>query len=376
MTGRRFVQILAGATPGDATTEEAEAIAEAAQHSRAYGAVETFANHIAPALRFPVRELQKFTPRGGDRVLIHYGIRIPEVESIIAGVPYVLLYHNITPPHFFRPYSLHVAAELELARRALPRMLACAHSCLAHSEFSARELRGLGAADARVVSFARHPRSLVVRARQEPRKASVSGAGPRNAGGIADGPLILFVGRLAPNKGHADLIKILFYLRRWLPGARLVLAGRPVLRAPLYAAELTRVARSLGVSGNVTMTGELDDEAVIAAYRSADAFVCASLHEGYCLPILEAMAMGLPVIARADPGSAISDTMGGAGIRLEQVGNEGVAATLARVLSDESLRQKIIARQDLRVDAYLADDPTSHILSALERSVEGTWKAG
>ena len=367
----RFVQILAGATPGDASSEEARAVARKAETTHHFGAVETYAAHRAPGLEFPVRELRKFVPRPTDRILVHYGTRIPGLEACTAGASYGLLYHNITPAHFFRPYSLFVAAELELARRALPRTAVGARLNIAHSHFSARELISAGAPNILVLPLAVHAQAIVARGHWN------TDIRKREAVRRDAGPVLLFVGRTAPNKGHVDLVKALYFLKHWYPEARLVLAGRPVLRAPGYGQEVVRVTRSLGLEADVEMTGELDETGLVDAYRKADVFVVASLHEGFCLPVLEAMAFGLPVVASAAGDSAVAETMGQAGLRVEEGGHVALAAAVARVFRDADLRRALVDGQREWVGALLRRDPAGQILEALEAGFHGdAWKTG
>lgn len=365
MERARFVQILAGATDGDASTEEARALALFAGGSGRFTSVETYAYHRAPALAFRVRHIRAFVPQPGDRILIHYGTHLPDLERLLLGRRYSMLFHNITPAHFFRPYSLRMTAELILARRLLGRLAASAQVVIAHSEFSARELALVCARTVRVVPYAPHNNALVARGGREGEARALLPAPPLT--GATAGPRLLFVGRMAPNKGHAQLIKMLFFLRHWFPEARLILAGRIVRGAEAYAEELNRLTGALGLSSHVIPTGDLDADRLIAEYQHADVFVCASAHEGFCVPILEAMAFGLPVVAQVASTSAIIETMGGAGIAISPGSPPALAALVKRVLTDAALRSGIVSAQAARVRQFLSGEHAALILNLLEQ---------
>lgn len=348
----RFVQLLAGATPFDATTELARALAAGARNGSLFSSSAIFADHIAPALRDEVRELRDYRPRATDRVLVHYGTRIVGLDKTLSGVHrYGLYYHNITPARFLSPYSLYMAAELELARRALPRLVMGAGLHLAASDFSASELRRVGAREVLVVppvvGMAAHPQS----------SGDVPAAGTQKR--------LLFVSRLAPNKGHARLIKMFALLRRSMEDVRLVFAGRPVVGAEEYVTELQRLSRYLRLQNQIDFTGELSVDDLAGAYRSADLFVCASEHEGFCVPIYEAMSFGLPVVAWASAESAVAQTMGAGGLCMRAGDLGSFAAIVARLLRDESLRRAVVLSQNEELKRHNPEKNMARILEAL-----------
>ncbi len=379
----RFVQLLAGATPEDASTEEARAIALAARQTDRYRQVMTFALHRAPGLPLPVRDLRSFHSQPGDRVLLHYGIHIPDLSRLLGDSRYALLYHNITPSHFFLPYSLFVAAELKRARRALPTIASGALCAMAHSRFSAEELEASGARNVRVLPLALGPGSPVHEARYLTGPAPSPEAGRElDPGGPGGRPLtLLFVGRLAPNKGHARLIRCLWFVRRAFPEARLVLAGRSVLRAPGYVAELLQLTRALGMrtggDGDVSIHSDPTAAQLVQMYQRAHLFVCASEHEGFCVPLIEAMAFGLPIVAHAENESAVAETLGGVGLRVAGGTTEQFAQAVVYALQRPNVRATLIAEQDRRLGRYLQRDPAREIVAFVESAYqEGVWKAG
>lgn len=339
---RRLIQVAPGVNPGDAITNEIRIIDRyfcAAPFNDLVDATEVYAEHIHSDLRDFARPAKLCRPAPGDLVIYHYGIAARITESVRAWrcAARVLVYHNITPAYFYRPYSLYVAGRLERARRELRELRNCFDLVLADSQFNRAELEACGFADVRVMPVLFTPPQFSDR-----RPPARAGSAPR----------MLFVGRIAPNKGHADLIKILYYVRMQSPGAKLVLAGAVAAHAELYLAELQALARSLDVADAVEFTGFVADEELARLYREADVFVSASAHEGFCVPLLEAMGYDLPVIAYRSAHSAVAETMAGAGVLFDRLDYPRVAEVIQSLVNDDELRAGVIARQRERIQRH------------------------
>ena len=124
----------------------------------------------------------------------------------------------------------------------------------------------------------------------------------------------LFVGRVAPNKCQHDIVAAFAVYRRvFEPDARLTLVGGAT--SPSYRHALDRLVHELGVAGNVDVVGSVSSGQLLAHWAVADVFVCLSEHEGFCVPVLEAMELGVPVVAYA--ATAVPETVGDAGLLLD-----------------------------------------------------------
>jgi glycosyltransferase involved in cell wall biosynthesis len=131
----------------------------------------------------------------------------------------------------------------------------------------------------------------------------------------ADQPVLLYVGRMAGNKRVEDLIRALAHVRAVRPGAALLLVGD---RGGSYAANVARareLAATLGLADGVIFAGQVPDGELAAHYQLADVFVTASLHEGFCIPVVEAMACGVPVVATN--ATALPETIRDAGLTFQ-----------------------------------------------------------
>jgi glycosyltransferase involved in cell wall biosynthesis len=164
--------------------------------------------------------------------------------------------------------------------------------------------------------------------------------------------VLLFVGRISPNKAHQRLVEALWVYRRlYDPGARLHLVGPTV--TPSYAEAVFAFADELGLAGVVRHGEGLTASELAAWYQDADVFVCLSEHEGFCIPLLEAMRAGTPIVA-LDAG-AVAETLGGAGILLSEARPATVAAAVARVHRDDRLSAWLADAGHRRVTDFTAD---------------------
>jgi glycosyltransferase involved in cell wall biosynthesis len=164
---------------------------------------------------------------------------------------------------------------------------------------------------------------------------------------------VLFVGRVIPNKRIDDLVRSFAVFQRWLrPRSRLLLVG-DVRGFEAYRERLRELVRELGAE-EVVFTGHVDDDELYAYYRVADAFLCLSEHEGFCVPLQEAMLFNLPVIAY-DAG-AVRETLRGGGLLLQDKRPDLVAELLDRVTRAGPLRRAVLESQARAIAGIRATD--------------------
>jgi glycosyltransferase involved in cell wall biosynthesis len=173
---------------------------------------------------------------------------------------------------------------------------------------------------------------------------------------------ILFVGRIVPNKRIEDLILAFAWYHKTInPYSRLLIVGSN-RSAPRYYAMLRMLAGDLDLP-NVCFEGFAASAGLAAYYRVADVYVSPSVHEGYCLPLIEAMHCGLPVIARKAGG--VPEAMDGAGVMYTGIDEVELAELINRTLSDRDLSRKIIASQEERMKRVKARQPADELKQLL-----------
>ncbi len=177
----------------------------------------------------------------------------------------------------------------------------------------------------------------------------------------------LFVGRLAPNKSQHDVIAAFAaYRTLYDPGARLTLIGSEA--AASYSDALYGLVDDLGLAGAVTFAGSVSDAELAAYYDDADAFVCLSRHEGFCVPVLEAMRHDVPVVALA--AAAVPDTVGDGAVLLDDASPHHVAATVHELLSDDSFRSGLVAAGRSVVASHALDEASSAFVELIRRHLD------
>jgi glycosyltransferase involved in cell wall biosynthesis len=247
--------------------------------------------------------------------------------------PLVLDYHNVTDPALSEGWDPDGAARSAAALEQLARLAPRSVLGLADSAFNRRDLVAAGCPATAVVPVLVDLERLV--AAPDPRVAARLAAA-RDQGGSD----WLFVGRLVPSKGQHQLVKALWAHRRlYGAGARLHLVGPAPSRRYLVA--LRDFVTELGLDEVVHLTGEVSDQALAAYFAAADAYVSLSVHEGFGVPLLEAMRAGVPVVARAE--GAVAETVDGAGLLLDRDRPSLVAGVVERVLTDPDLRARLVA---------------------------------
>lgn len=244
--------------------------------------------------------------------------------------PLAVNYHNITPASFFEAWDDQGAASMRRARVQLGALARRSRLALADSPFNAAELTDLGYAPVVVA-----PLLLDLDARLAEPDAEVAAHLARTRAGHH----WLFVGRLAPNKCQHDLIAAFAaYRLAYDSGARLTLIGSEA--APSYSDALYGLIDDLGLHGAVTVAGSVTDAELAAYYDDADVFVCLSRHEGFCVPLLEAMRHDVPVVAFA--AAAVPDTVGDAAVLLQDPSPVPVAAAVRELLEDSRFGKELV----------------------------------
>jgi glycosyltransferase involved in cell wall biosynthesis len=273
---------------------------------------------------------------GADVIVYQMAIGSTAADAALARKePIVVNYHNLTPIHCLTGWEPNAATGVMWGRVQLRDLAARARLGVAVSSFNEMDLVDAGFVHTKVVPFL-----LDLKALPHP----TVGAPARERA-----TTWLFVGRIAPNKAEHDLVKALVAYRRFFdPNARLVLVGGGT--DDRYARTLRRYIHALGLDDAVTLTGPVSGDALAAHYETADVLVVTSDHEGFCVPLIEAMAYDLPIVAYGS--SAIPETLGDAGLLLPDKDPYVVATAVHRVLTDKRLRAQLVAAGRERMQQF------------------------
>lgn len=278
-----------------------------------------------------------------DTIMYHLCIGTPLNNDICDyECKKVLVYHNITPPEFLEKYDQGLAEACAEGLRQLVMMKPYFQLYLADSEFNKQDLIKAGYEADKIVVIP----PLVSRKDLErlPDSYTVNkyGDGWTN---------ILFVGRVSPHKKHEDLIRIFNYYKKNINSkSRLILAGGVMEN---YCRHLEKFAKELELE-DVIFTRQISFPQLLALYKTASIFLCTSEHEGYCIPLIEAMVFGIPVIGYN--AGAIGDTMGGSGILLEDKSPVLVSKIINELENNEQTREHLLERQNAYLETITEEE--------------------
>ena len=338
----RIVQLLPTISYGDAVGNDALAIKKLLQEM-GYE-TQIYAENIDRRLpRGTAVSFDQFPELSANDVIIYHGSTGTELNDKLPGLGgrKMMIYHNITPPQFFQPYSS--GAEMLTARglAGIQRLADAMEYCVADSEFNKQDLLRMGYSCPIDVCPILIPFSDYEKTPSQKVLDRYSGDGITN---------LLFVGRIAPNKKQENVIRAFYFYHKYYdPRSRLFLVGS-WSGMELYYQRLVDYAKALGISEHVIFTGHIPFDEILAYYHLADAFVCMSEHEGFCVPLVEAMYFRIPIVAYE--AAAVPDTLGGGGVLLDGPGGAKAAERIHQIESDQELRKKIRRQQEKRLGEF------------------------
>jgi glycosyltransferase involved in cell wall biosynthesis len=274
--------------------------------------------------------------------------------------PKIIDYHNITPVELLESWEPEVGEELRLGRAQMRGLAPLTAFAMADSRYNETELKEAGYSSTAVGP-------LLIDIEDLRGNADHALSRKLEADRARGGSELLFVGKVAPHKAQHDLIKALaLYRRLYDPSARLRSVGGAIGDA--YPWALGRFAEALGVADAVDLPGSVTHAELISYYRAADVFVCLSDHEGFCVPLVEAMVHGLPIVAYG--AAAVPDTVGDAGIVLDSKEPARVAAAIDRVLRDDALRSLLAQAAAERVASMSLEHSKAAFAEVIRNALE------
>ena len=290
-----------------------------------------------------------------EDVVIHHfsiGSRASRTAYALPG-RMALVYHNITPPEYFIGIHKDLVKLCFRGRRELTAYVGRSELALGDSEYNRAELESLGFRRTGVLPVV--PDFTHLDVPPDPRVASDFDDGWTN---------IMFVGRVIPNKKFEDVIRAFHvYRTRYNPRSRLLLVGS-YSGFERYLAMLTALVARLGTP-DVHFLGHVSNEELTALYNVADLFLCASEHEGFCVPLVESFYKQVPVLAYA--ATAVPATMDGGGVLYETKDPFQIARVMAAITDDAAVEDAVVASQDAALARLRAKDFGGTLVSFVEQ---------
>ena len=307
-------------------------------------------------LRGDVRPFDDPEARRGDVTIFHFALPSPMTRAFASlGGARVLQYHNITPAAFFAPYDAGLFRLAALGRQELRSLVGQVDLALGDSEFNRQELQDLGFAPTAVMPIAVNIERITTAPRR-PALEKILGDGLIN---------ILFVGRIVPNKRIEDHIRLAEAYKRYIDSYyRFIFVGRYDGLPTYYAQVRALIAEFRMLPDRFWFTGPVPDEDLAAFYRWADVYVSLSEHEGFCVPLVEAMAADVPVLAYA--AGAVPETLGGAGMLFHPKDLEFAAEMLGTLVYDRPIRDRVIDGQRRRLTDFGPDRIERRLMEIVE----------
>jgi len=269
----------------------------------------------------------------------------------------IVRYHNITPPHFFHGYDLEAE---QSCRDGLAAAVAIADKvdyCLAVSEFNKHDLLKMG-----------YKQKIDVLPILIPFADYAKSADLHTIKKYSDGwTNFLFTGRVAPNKKHEDIIQLFYYYKKYVnEQSRLFLVGG-YAETDRYYQKLTKYITNLKLK-DVIFPGHIKFSQILAYYKLADLYICMSEHEGFCVPLVEAMYFQKPILAYAS--TATPETLGGGGVLMQEKEPKLGALLAERILNDNDIYNEIMQNQQKRLKDFSYENVYSLLKKYITKFVE------
>lgn len=292
---------------------------------------EIYCEHIPLELQGVVRHITQLGLEANYVLFVHHSLGYQNHFWLDAlAVPKVMVYHNITPVQFL-PLEGPLRSLSVFGRQQLTTWAPHFLGGIGDSALNTEELQEAGFKKLKTIP-------LLV----DVDKVRSGVMNPELLASLRGVANLLFVGRVCENKHQLQLLEMLAELKKtYFQPVRLILAGSTTSLE--YANQIQEQIDTLGLTNQVLLAGKVSNEDLLTYYRAADAFVCMSQHEGFGMPLIEAMLFDVPVLAHA--ASGVPDTMGTGGLLLQEFDPKAMAALVHTVLTEPALRRRVIAGQ-------------------------------
>ena len=290
-----------------------------------------------------------------ENILIFHYSTGTELIDFVRELPErkILIYHNITPAHFFEKVNRKVARRCREGHEKLAGLTEMFNLALGDSTFNTEELKAMGFPNTGVLP-------IIVDVSLYKKNLKKIPWFPYLKSHI---PTLLHVGRVAPNKRIEDIIKVFYFCKKSVPNLRLLLVGSH-FDTETYVESLEKIVARLHLS-DVYFTKHLPTTTLAQIYAYATVYLCMSEHEGFCVPLAEAMSFDLPIVAYG--AAAVPETLKDAGILFDKKDYPAIAEAVMECVTNPELRDDLVQRGRKRLKAF-TDEAVAPILKGhLER---------
>lgn len=269
----------------------------------------------------------------------------------------IVRYHNITPPEYFEGYDEAARKVCEDGYAGARYLADKVDYVWADSQYNLNDLKKMGyKCPAEVIP-------IILAMDDYDKKPNVNTVEKYKDGTIN----FLFTGRVVPNKKLENVIDSFYYYHQYIDtNSRLIFVGN-CESTPRYYQKLQHYIEKLGIKKSVVFPGHIRFDEVLAFYEVADAFICLSEHEGFCVPLVEAMKFNVPIVAYNS--SAIGETLGGAGILLEDNNPFYVAEWMNLLITDYAMRSQVIDEQRERLQYFMPENVKKQFYESIKKIV-------
>ncbi len=333
MTKSRIHQLLPTISPDDAIGNETLLIQKTLNDMGFES--EIYAENIHHSFSGHAKNYLKYKDSKDQIIIYHHSIGSDLPEFLLSlDSKIILIYHNITPPEFFEETNAQIASLLKLGQHQLSVLKDKVSYAVGDSEFNRLDLEKLGYKKTGVLPILLDMQKY----HQQSTNELISEYG--------NSTNILYVGRIAPNKRVDELIKIFSYYNENInPNSHLFLVGRSNGIADKYYQKLLSMIDSTNIK-NVHFDADADDHKLIKYYQLANFFIIMSIHEGFCVPLVESMFFKVPIIAYNS--TAIPYTLGEGGILVKDETYEEIAELVDLIQNTQQIKDDIITKQNTR----------------------------
>lgn len=368
----RILQVVTSLAFGDAVGNDALAIDRILRENGYETGIfcHSYDKRIKSGTVHSIKQLPKLSKE--DVILFHYyGYSEIADDVIRLKSRIIFIYHNITPPEYFLHYDLPTYRLCRDGRKQLVKIVSSydgnfqPYAIIAASDYNKEDLKTSGYTCPIEVcpilipfeDYEKKPNEGIVKKYSRSVEEIESGAGTVN---------IVFVGRFAPNKHQEDIIKAFAWYKENLTlNSRLFLVGGST--AESYTDLLKNYCMKLQVKDSVYFTEKVPFIDILAYYTVADVFLCMSTHEGFCVPLVEAMYFHTPIIARNV--AAIPDTLGGSGLLIDDNNPVRAGLLIDKIIKDKNLRERVIERQDRRLQDFTYEHVGEQFMKVLKKLI-------